>query len=329
MSHDPRISVVIPTHDREESLERTLRALAAQTLPQSDYEVIVSMDGSPVDARRRLERCQVPYHVRALWQPKRGRAAACNAGARAARGSLLVFLDDDMEPVPGFLSAHLASHAEGTRRGVVGAAPIVLNEHSSPVAHYRQSSFHNKLERMRMGRRDGLPYWDVYMGNFSLHREAFLEAGGFDESFTLHGREDYELALRLQGVGIDLCYDPDALAHQHYEKDFTAMARDIFAGGKSTMLLFEKHPEIRYDQRLGTFEGYPRQARYMVRLLLAASRHWKGLPALVVRGVAWAERHPLGDLFKVFDTALLFVYCLGVEDTTAPGRFGTPFPTAS
>jgi GT2 family glycosyltransferase len=73
----------------------------------------------------------VPYRLQAIWHPRQGRAAARNAGIRVAGGNLLVLLDDDMEPVPGLLHAHLDAHQGADECVVLGPVLIVLDSSSS------------------------------------------------------------------------------------------------------------------------------------------------------------------------------------------------------
>jgi len=117
-SATPRVSVVIPTYQRCASLKRALEALTAQTMRPTDFEVVVSVDGSTDGTRDMLAEFEAPYRVVTHWQPNRGRAAACNAGIHQARGALIVLLDDDMQPAPEFLQAHASAHNDGRRRAV-------------------------------------------------------------------------------------------------------------------------------------------------------------------------------------------------------------------
>ena len=104
-------SVIIPTYRRRDMVRQILQALAMQTLPAAAYEVIVSIDGSEDGTREMVAHFQAPYALRFAWQPNRGRAAACNTGIRMASGELIILLDDDMEPPPEFLRAHVNAHA--------------------------------------------------------------------------------------------------------------------------------------------------------------------------------------------------------------------------
>jgi cellulose synthase/poly-beta-1,6-N-acetylglucosamine synthase-like glycosyltransferase len=74
--------------------------------------------------------------LQALSRPHKGRAGACNTGIRAARGELVILLDDDMEPIPSFLAAHELAHRGSTKLGVVGAVPMLVQRDSCPVVRY-------------------------------------------------------------------------------------------------------------------------------------------------------------------------------------------------
>jgi glycosyltransferase involved in cell wall biosynthesis len=113
----PAISIVIPTHNRVECLGRCLARLADQQTRES-MEIIVVDDGSdPADDIAELV-ARVPEAMLIRLDRKQGPAAARNAGARAARGSVVCFTDDDCEP-----DAHWAQTlADAVRRGADVAA---------------------------------------------------------------------------------------------------------------------------------------------------------------------------------------------------------------
>src|SRR5215471_12978953 len=142
----PRVTVVIPTHRRRDSVARALRAVRDQECPSAEYEVIVCIDGSDDGTGAMVEAFEAPFALRAIRQPKLGRAAACNSGIRAARGDLIILLDDDMEPAPEFVATHLAAHSNGSRRGVLAAVPVVVGPDSPPIVGYVASSFDVLME---------------------------------------------------------------------------------------------------------------------------------------------------------------------------------------
>src|SRR4051795_10521435 len=99
-----RFSVVIPTFERRDIVVRNVQALEGQAL--RDFEVVVVVDGSTDDTTGALEALDPSFPLTVLEQPNRGRGEACNTGAAAARGELLLILDDDMEADPALLAEH-------------------------------------------------------------------------------------------------------------------------------------------------------------------------------------------------------------------------------
>lgn len=102
--HNIRISAIVCVYNREDTLPQCLEALAHQSLPSSDYEVIVvnnnSSDLSPeiaADFARRFD------HIRVIQEEKQGLAAARNSGMRAAYSTIAAFTDDDAIPADDWL----------------------------------------------------------------------------------------------------------------------------------------------------------------------------------------------------------------------------------
>src|SRR5262245_8587917 len=169
MESRPRISVIIPTYERVLSLERLLQALCVQTLPADQFEVVVSIDGSMDGTHEMVAAFRAPYTLTAQWERNRGRAAARNRAIALARGDVLVLLDDDMEPAPGCLAAHLATHRPGEHRAVLGAAPIVEDRAADPACTYVRHKFNAHLKRLA-DPDHVFTLRDFYGGNLSIER---------------------------------------------------------------------------------------------------------------------------------------------------------------
>jgi glycosyltransferase involved in cell wall biosynthesis len=238
----PVASVVIPTRDRRTSVLRTVSAIRAVVPADGRLEIIVvdngSADGTPVAVEAWARRDE--GGLRLVEERRPGRGAACDRGARLARGRILILLDDDMEPGPGWLESHVAHH-EHHGFGVVGAAPSAGRARRA-AGRYLQDRFDRhltKLERSGIG-----TVRDVYTGNFSIERSRFLEVGGFDPAFVDYGGEDGELAARLLATGTTLIFAADAVARQHQEKDLHSAVRDARSKGRNAVLLARRHPEV-------------------------------------------------------------------------------------
>jgi GT2 family glycosyltransferase len=323
MNARPRVSVVVPTYQRRESVLRLLASFENQTLLSDRFEIIVSVDGSTDGTADAVRGYRAAFAVAALESSNRGRAGACNAGIRAASGDVVVLLDDDMEASPGLLSAHAAAHDGASRRAVVGAAPIVVTSESGPFVQYMANGFRSRLERMAQpGYR--LRFRDTYTGNFSAPREALLAAGGFDESFRVYGHEDYELALRLQATGIELTYSADALAYQHYDKTFAAFARDGIARGRTAVLFAAKHPEVVDRIKLSEYRQWPWRWRALRAGLLRLGRVTDRVPDWVVSSVERLERLRPRRLDKYYTMAIDYLYWYGAFGAMREHRIAAP-----
>jgi len=98
MSHEPLVSVVIPTFNRSRQVQAAVRSVLAQTYPE--FEVIVVDDGSADGTGQALQTLITQQgcngrRVRYFFQPNRGQSSARNMGIEKARGELVAFLDSD------------------------------------------------------------------------------------------------------------------------------------------------------------------------------------------------------------------------------------------
>jgi len=328
VTNRPLISVVIPTYQRCFSVLRALESLANQTVSSDQYQVVVTVDGSTDGTTESVRSFVAPYALNVLSGPNRGRARACNAGIRAAAGTLVVLLDDDMEATRDFLAGHLQAHQGSVVRAVVGAAPIVVSPEAPPFVRYMAKGFSTRLKRLaQFGYR--LSFRDAYTGNFSVPRDVLLEVGAFDEAFDIYGHEDYELALRLQNAGVELTYSADALAHQHYEKTFAAFAKDGIARGRTAVLFAGKHPEIVDRIKLSEYHSGARTWRVLRWLLLKLGRVTRRVPVWVVWTMGRLERWNVPRLEKFYTLAVDYLYWFGAFGALREQRldgFSTSIP---
>lgn len=241
------LSVVIPTKDRAEALNRTLDALAAQRADGAELEVIVvdngSSDGTVEQMRARAGAAAIP--VKLLEQPRGGPAAARNAGAGAARGEVLLFLGDDTEPADeGLLRAHLDLHAARpeTGYGVLGRITWTPRKPVTPFMRWLENGgpqFH--FCEIGPGPVDASSYF--YSSHASIKRSLFRQVGGFDERFPGAAVEDTELGVRLADAGLELDYHPELLVlHDHPTTPAQSLRRSE-AVGRSAALYNHLRPD--------------------------------------------------------------------------------------
>ncbi len=243
MAEGPSVSVLIPTHQRREALRAALESLGRQRVDPGSFEVVVATDACSDGTAEMIDGLAVPYELTRVSPRGRGRAAAVNAALAAARGEVAIVLDDDMRVAREFVERHRSHHPAGSRRCVLGAVPVLLGEGSTHAARYVKARFDLHLSRLSDPDHLALPR-SFYTGNASLRAEVLRGVGGFDESFGIYGNEDVELSLRLRKAGVELGYDPEALAHQEYGKDLGGLQRDTLEKGRTTVQLARNHPEF-------------------------------------------------------------------------------------
>ena len=191
----PAVSVVIPTHGQRASLARVLAALAAQTLPAADFEVVVSIDGAGEPPAGPF-----PFALHGCQGPRGGPGAARNRGAAVARGGLLVFLDDDIVPAPACLAEHLAVQTAAPEALRVGLGRIDLAAPAAraPWERYLTARYDEHFEKI--ARPGYVPtFWDCLAGSLSVPRALWAREPGFDVTLPRH--EDIEFGYRLARHG--------------------------------------------------------------------------------------------------------------------------------
>jgi len=249
-----KVSIIIPTYQRCNSLKRALNALNSQSFPFDEFEVIVSIDGSQDGSKEFVKQFKSKYNLEYIWEPNEGRAFACNRGIRRAKGEVLIIIDDDMEPGFEFVDAHFKAHQSNAMLAVMGAAPIPLDKDSSIAAHYIASEFNSRLNKISSPDYK-FQIRDFYGGNLSIRLENILKIGGFDESFKGYAHEDIELAYRLIKLGVTFVYDKDAYCTQHYEDNFRNLLKKTISAGKSAVLLYRMHPDSFEENELAIYNS--------------------------------------------------------------------------
>jgi GT2 family glycosyltransferase/peptidoglycan/xylan/chitin deacetylase (PgdA/CDA1 family) len=244
-SGDPalRFSIVVPTYERREVVVASVRALARQQAA-APFEVIVVVDGSRDGSGQALRRLSTPFPLRVIEQPNAGRASACNRGAEAAAGDLLLFLDDDMEADPRLLAEHERSHREGADV-VLGHVPVHPDSPPGFLTDAVGRWAERRAEVLR-GLSGPPPLDELLSGQLSLRRETFARLGGFDGAFTRGGSfggEDLDLGRRLLEAGCTVVFNPDAVSRQRYVVTPRQYLRQWREAGRADVLLARKHPE--------------------------------------------------------------------------------------
>jgi GT2 family glycosyltransferase len=226
------ITLVIPTYQRKDRLARVLDGLSRQT--HSAFDVVVVDDGSTDGTSRYLREARFPFEVRAISQLNAGPAAARNAGVAAAKGEVVLFLDDDVLPAPELVAEHLRAQAEEPRCAVMGPLGS-LPRYSQPWVAWEQAMLEDQYGAM--GRGEWEPtFRQFWTGNASVAREEILAAGGFDPAFRR--AEDVELAARLARRGVRFRFRPAARTEHAAERTLDSWCAMHLAYGRLERRIF-------------------------------------------------------------------------------------------
>jgi GT2 family glycosyltransferase len=229
---DVRVSVVVPTCNRADRVERLLHALAAQDLDEP-FEVVVVDDASIDNTVHRLESfittLDLPV-VLVASTANTGPAGARNRGWHRARGDLVAFTDDDCVPDPGWLRGLVT---------VLDRADVVVGRTRPPDEQLdRIGPFSNYLD-LEHNR-------SFSTCNVAYRREVLEKLDGFDDvAFIWPNGEDTDLGLRAVKAGFRDEYVEGALVwHDVGASDFRRHLRRI-RRLDGIVTLVARHPEAR------------------------------------------------------------------------------------
>lgn len=226
------ISVVVPAYNAERTLEACLKALLEQTVPSSDYEVVLVDDGS-IDRTGALAQ---QFPVRYFRQENRGPAGARNLGVENATGDIIFFTDSDCVPQRDWIESMKRPFENGDVGGVKGA---YRTEQRGLVARFAQVEFEERYELLK--KHDYIDFVDSYSAAFRT--SAFLDAGGFDTSFPRANNEDTELSYKLARMGCRMVFVPEAVVYHRHPDSVWKYFKLKFSRGYWRMVVYRRYPE--------------------------------------------------------------------------------------
>jgi len=265
----PRLTVVVPTHNRSQILGRALRGLLDQTSPPGLYEIVVVDDGSTDNTPQILAQAQASAsgRLRYLRQESKGPAAARNLGVRAARGAIILFTGDDCLPDRRLVEEHLSAHQQAGDVGVVGYVTwhpeLPLTPFMAFLERGAQFGFH------QIQNPQDVAVWHFYTANCSVPRYWIEQVGGLDEDFKCAAFEDVELAYRMKKRGLRIIYHPAARTYHHHHTTLEHHLLRQRLCGRAAALFWRKHPELKVQ--LGI--AHSARATTALKLFEAASEY--------------------------------------------------------
>lgn len=200
-SNGIKVSVVIPAHNEEEYITKTLEAVCAQDFP-GPFEIIV-VDNASTDDTGNI--ALLFSQVRVVREERKGTGWAREKGRKEAQGEIIAYLDADSIPSPDWLRKGVFYFSNSRVVAVAGVydyydAPLSVRVAAFFIEYFFYRFIHFLLHFVL--RKGGV----IIGGNFFVRASALEEIGGMNTAILFHG-DDTDTAKRLTKVG-KIIYNP-------------------------------------------------------------------------------------------------------------------------
>jgi glucosyl-dolichyl phosphate glucuronosyltransferase len=209
------ISVIVPTYNRATLLNKTLTSLSAQEYPKEDYEIIV-VDNSSTDNTKEVVHNFAISHasVRYVYAGNPGLHNARHAGAEAAKGEILLYIDDDVLTEKKLL-LEIVKIYSAPDVGCVGGKILPLWESEPPKWIHQISKSYLSILDDEEGPKE--VKW-IYGCNFAIRKDLLFKLEGFNpdgfcdpKMWWYRGDGEYGLLEKVHQSGHKVLYTPNAI----------------------------------------------------------------------------------------------------------------------
>ncbi len=216
-----KITAILCTYNRCQSLAEALESAAALKVPEADEWEILVVDNNSTDKTREVVESfcrQYPGRFRYLFEPRQGKSRALNAGIHEAHSDILAFTDDDVTFDPGWLLNLTASLHKGDWAGAAGR---ILQQGTFTPPRWLSLEERYALAPIALfdlGTQPGDLTEAPFGANMAFRKGMFEKYGGFRTDLGPHPdslirSEDSEFSYRLLSAGERLRYEPTAVVY--------------------------------------------------------------------------------------------------------------------
>jgi biofilm PGA synthesis N-glycosyltransferase PgaC len=231
----PMVTVLIPAHNEEAVLARSLAAVCSIEYPR--YEVLVVNDGSTDGTAEAVLPFVRDGRVRLLdKRVNEGKALALNDALPLARGEVILALDADAEPARDILT-HIVPHFRAARVAAVTGNPRVRNTETF-LARLQAVEFTSIVSLLRRSQRVWGRIVTVSGVVAAFRRSALFDVGGFSPNMPT---EDIELTWKLQRRFYDVRYEPNAVVWMTVPRSYRAHFKQRLRWARGLMQVLRKH----------------------------------------------------------------------------------------
>jgi GT2 family glycosyltransferase len=255
------VSVVVPSYNRAAVLKESLDALHLQTYPHDRMEVVVIDDGSTDETGQVVRRFAAATDLAVVYErmENSGPAAARNRGVSLARGSVVLFIGDDIVADSALVAEHVKCHSPDDSpfgRAALGHTTWHPGMHVTSFMHWLEHGG-PQFDYESVARQDPVGFGAFWTCNISVKRDFLRIFGLFDQQFRQAVWEDIELGCRLSRVGLEIRYVPEAVAYHKHATDLASYARRQLSSGRSASLMLSRCPEMEREILRRAWLGNP------------------------------------------------------------------------
>lgn len=234
----PFVSVLVPAHNEEAVIARSVQAMLRLDYPA--FEVIVIDDGSTDATLAALRPLAADPRLRIVRKRvNEGKAMAMNDALALARGDILLGLDADAEPEPQLLR-FMVPHFDSPRVAAVTGNPRVRNT-TTFLARLQAVEFSSIISLLRRAQRIWGRIVTVSGVVAALRRSAVFDVGGFSPNMPT---EDIELTWKLQKRHYDVRYEPRAICWMTVPQSWRGLLRQRLRWARGLAQVLHKHADV-------------------------------------------------------------------------------------
>ncbi len=238
----PSISIMIPAHNEELVIERTVKTLLASDYPTSKLEIIVLNDGSTDGTKEILNQLAKDHsNVRPVHIPPgeggKGKAAVLNRGLKLTKHDLVAIYDADNQPQPSSLRYLAAQFTLFPELGAVLGKFRTLNRKRNWLTRFINIEGLSFQWIVQAGRWKLLKVATLPGTNFIVQKKVLDEIGGWDEQALT---EDAELSLRMLEAGYRIKFVPYAVTWEQEPETLLVWFRQRTRWARGNFYLMRK-----------------------------------------------------------------------------------------
>lgn len=284
-----KLSLIIATYNRSQSLLRTLGSVVSQTAPAVEWECVVvnnNSTDSTAEAFARFTSEHQGFNLRMVTEHKQGLSNARNCGIAASVGQYIAIIDDDETLEEGYIESYIEFFDSFPTAMAAGGAVRAVFESGRPrwMSHYTERMIANTLDldiAVTLFPKNRVPAG----GNMAFRREVFDRVGLFNPRLgrngqSLMGGEENDLFARLRAEGYPLYFVPNAAIYHYIPAEKTTedyFDRLCYNIGRSKALRAESVDQLISAERCKMVVAYilallytlifqPLKGKYLIRM---------------------------------------------------------------